>query len=190
MFPGTHAFSGPPGPGKPPGTPQNGILAIKRATVVDFLRLKTFFRRFAGCPTVWEGSEAVIDQSWTPLGGGPPHGAGPEKLWKNFQNLFSKKKFWSKNTFYGFPGPKNVFLTKKTFCLKKYFSGLMRFSKKIFKKNWSKNTFYGFPGPKKVFLSKKNSPKIFFLGLRHFRACGPWETPRTGPRGPKTVSWP
>ena len=102
----------------PPGNPQdgrqgpqNGILAIKTATRGDFLRLKTFLRGFAGCPTVWEGSETVADQFWTPLF---------EKFPKIFGKFFSKKHFWSKNTFYGFPGlKKSVFERTKidpNFC--------------------------------------------------------------------------
>ena len=76
FFLGLMRFSGL----RDPENHQNGILAITRATGVDFLRLNTFFRGYAGCWTVWEGSEAVTDQSGTPLGGGVPHGArlGPK----------------------------------------------------------------------------------------------------------------
>ena len=76
---GTEAFFGTPGPGKPPGIPQNGILAIKRATGVDFLRLKTFFRRFAGCP-IRMRSLTSLGPHW---GGGPPRRA--RKFLENFQ---------------------------------------------------------------------------------------------------------
>ena len=47
-------------------------------------------------------------------GGGVPPGRGRAR---KFLQIFSKKKFvWSKNTFYGFPGPKNVFLSKYFFA--------------------------------------------------------------------------
>ena len=131
--------------------PHNGIFGHKNGyTGRFFLRFKTFFRGFAGCPTVWEGSETVADWLWAPLTG---EGV-PPPLFENFP-----KFFWE-------------------ICFKFFFS--------------SKNTFYGFPGPKKVFLSKRIFFRLqcFFLGLSHFWACGPRETPRTGRRGPKTVFWP
>ena len=44
----------------------------------------------------------------------------PKKLLNFFWKFFFKKRFSSKNKFYGFPGPKEMFLSKKNFWPKTF----------------------------------------------------------------------
>ena len=64
------AIFGPAAPGKPPGRAAGApkrYFGHKNGHTGRFPGLKTFFRGFAGCPTVLEGSQTVGDQLWAPL---------------------------------------------------------------------------------------------------------------------------
>ena len=68
-----------------PENPPKRYFGHKKGYRGRVFALKNLFRGFARCWTVWEGSQAVTDQSGTPLGGGTP--------WPGWALNFFEKKF-------------------------------------------------------------------------------------------------